>query len=57
MSWDDPATERQVRAVAKFAQMNGIKEPIEEMKMTRAEARDIIYQLSRRRFNVNESSR
>ena len=46
MTWQDPATDYQIRSITRLAIALGLREPIEENKMTRAEARKVIYDLS-----------
>jgi len=40
-----PPTPKQVRAIAKLCQQQGITEPLEEKMANRREARDLIYAL------------
>lgn len=49
MSWDEPATGRQKRAIAKLCTAQGIKHEVEQEEMTRGEARAMTYDLMRRR--------
>lgn len=46
MAWQDPATDYQIRSITRLAIALGLREPIEENRMTRAEARKVIYDLS-----------
>lgn len=45
MAWTDPATGRQLRQIALYADRLGIKEPIEDRGLTRGEARELLYRL------------
>lgn len=41
-SWNDPPTDRQIRAISRLATILGYYEPIEEKVKSRLEARNII---------------
>ncbi len=43
MSWDEPATGQQVRAITRLCIRLKIREPLEELVSNRAEARRIMY--------------
>lgn len=46
-SWNDKPTPTQVRAIVKLCLIRGIREPLEEIVNSRAEARSLIYRLRR----------
>lgn len=48
MSWEDPATAGQRHSITMLALYRGIKEPIEDQEMNRAQARDLIYRLRKK---------
>lgn len=48
-SWNYPPLPKQTRAIALLAQQLGITEPIENTPTNRLEARNLIYDLRRRR--------
>jgi len=48
-SWQLPPTSRQILAITRLCMRLGIKEPLEEKPSTRWEARQLLYDLSRRK--------
>ena len=47
MSWNEPATGQQKRAITRLCIIHGVKEELENKIMTRWEARETIFRLRR----------